>query len=49
MEDNMEEIVKKILKDNKYEKGEKLGKGGFGLAYEVKKNNKVYASKINKT
>ena len=44
----MEEILKKILKDNKYEKGEKLGKGGFGLAYEVKKNNKVYAAKLIK-
>ena len=33
----MDKILTKILKDNNYEKGEKLGKGGFGLAYEVKK------------
>ena len=44
----MEGILFDILNENKFDMIKKLGKGGFGLAYKVKKQNKYYAAKLIK-
>ena len=40
------EIIKKIIKENKYEYIDEIGYGGFGVVSEVKKDGKHFAMKI---
>ncbi len=44
----MEVILFDILNENKFDMVKKLGEGGFGLAYKVKKQDKYYAAKLIK-
>ena len=44
----MEGILFEILIEKEFDMVKKLGEGGFGLAYEVKKQNKYYAAKLIK-
>ena len=46
--DNIKEILSELLKENRFEIIKKLGEGGFGLTYQVRRNNKNYAAKIIK-
>ena len=41
-----EGILFEILNKNKFDMVKKLGEGGFGLAYQVKKDGKNYAAKL---
>ena len=44
--EKMEGILFDILNENKFDMIKKLGEGGFGLAYQVTKQNKYYAAKL---
>ena len=41
-----EGILFEILNELNFELVKKLGESGFGLSYEVKKDNKYYAAKL---